>query len=495
VTQTLDLAAIGSPSPDAPAVLRPDASNVRYRQLLRIISAAQRQLEWSAKALVAVAAPRTLTGLVGYLSAIRLGHAVILVEDGSPDLWADLIATYQPELLVISPGSDVAQIAQGLGYRAPAPCAALPVWRQVNGSGSARAIHPDLAMLIRTSGSLGRPKTVRLSFDNLRANAVSIAEALHISRGDRGLASLPLDFSFGLSILNSHLAAGAATGLTSAAPSSAELWWCADQMQATSFGAVPATYRFLRASRWDPRDHPSLRRLLQAGGPLDQASLLHFARVMKRAGGDMVAMYGQTEATARIAYLPPELLAERPGSVGVVVPGGQLHIEREDGRAARDGEIGEVIYEGPNVMMGYARTRADLGDGDSQFGVLHTGDLGSIRAGFLYLAGRADRQVKVFGRRINLEQVELLLAERGVTAAAAVDGAERVLIFVKKGGDSHADAHCRAIAAHLGISHSALLVVAIDAIPRTSNDKIDHAAISHVLDQRQLRSRPATIVS
>ncbi len=484
MTQTLDLAALGRASPDAPAVLRAEGGTVRYGQLLHLVSAGQRLLEWPAKALVAVDAPRTLTGVVAYLSALRSGHAVVLVENGSAEFWADFVAAYRPELLVTPAGSDVAHLAQRLRFGSPATGAALPVWRQMNGYGSG-TIHPDLAMLIRTSGSLGRPKTVRLSFGNLRSNAVAIAEALRIRPSDRALASLPLDFSFGLSILNSHLAAGAATGLTSAAPSSGELWWCADQMRVTCVGAVPATYHFLRASHWEPRDHPSLRRLLQAGGALDKASLLHFGHLMKRAGGDLVSMYGQTEATARIAYLPPELLTERLGSVGVAVPGGRLRIQRGDGTAAGEGEAGEVVYEGPNVMMGYARERADLGEGDSKHGVLHTGDLGRLREGFLYLTGRADRQVKVLGRRVDLGQVELLLADRGVTAAAAVDAAERVLVVVERTAKGQAAAACREIAARLGLARSSLAVVAVAAIPRTPNGKTDHAAVSHALEQRR----------
>jgi long-chain acyl-CoA synthetase len=482
--QALDLAVLGHASPDDPAVLRADGGAVRYGQLLRLVSAGQRLLECPAKALVAVDAPRTLTGVVAYLAAIRSGHAVVLVENGSADLWADLIAAYRPELLVTQPGSDVARLAERRRFRAPAS-GALPVWRQVDGScGSAGTINPDLAMLIRTSGSLGHPKTVRLSYGNLRANAVAIAEALRIRPADRALASLPLDFSFGLSILNSHLAAGAATGLTCAASSSEELWWCADQMRATCVGAVPVTYQFLRASRWEPRDHPSLRRLLHAGGALDKTSLLHFARLMSRAGGDLVTMYGQTEATARIAYLPPELLTEHLGSVGVAIPGGRMRIERADGAEAIDGEVGEVVYEGPNVMMGYALARADLGAGDSQHGILRTGDLGSLRGGFLYLAGRADRQVKVLGRRVDLEQVELHLADCGVTAAVTADTHERVLVVVEKSAERRAAVQCRAIAARLGFPPGLMTVIPTDVIPRTPHGKIDYMALSHALEQR-----------
>jgi acyl-CoA synthetase (AMP-forming)/AMP-acid ligase II len=462
-------------------VLLPDGGVVRYGHLARLVGAAQRRLDWPAKALVAVDAPRTLPGVVGYLAALRSGHAVMLIEEGGERLWADVIAAYRPELLVLAPGGQPARLAEGWGYGRSAD-AALPVWFRAAGFGPSATIHPDLAMLIRTSGSLGEPKTVRLSFGNLQANAIAIAEALRIRPGHRALASLPLDFSFGLSILNSHLAAGAATGLTAAAPASAEFWWCADQMRVTCVGAVPVTFRFLRARRWEAQDHPSLRRLLQAGGALDTESIAHFGRLMRHVGGDMIIMYGQTEATARIAYLPPALLAERLGSVGIAIPGGRVRVRRPDGTAARDGQVGEVVYEGPNVMMGYARSRADLAAGDARQGVLRTGDLGCLRDGFLYLAGRADRQVKTLGRRVDLDQIELALASRGIAAAAVTGPGERIHVVVEKPSRDIAAAQCRSVTARLGLPGAAMVVAGVAAIPRTPRGKVDYAAVRRALE-------------
>jgi long-chain acyl-CoA synthetase len=482
MSSSLDLAAISRPAPDAPAVLLPDGAPVPYEHLARLVRAAQRQLDRPAKALVVVDEPRTVRGVAGYLAALRSGHAVMLIEHGSELVWADVIAAYRPELLVLAPGGQAAGLAQGWGYRRAD--AALPVWLQAAGDGPGTAIHPDLAMLIRTSGSLGAPKTVRLSYASLRANAVAIAEALRIRPGHRALASLPLDFSFGLSVLNSHLAAGAATGLTSAAPSSAEFWWCADQMRVTCVAAVPATFQFLRARRWDPRDHPDLRRLQQSGSALDTATAAHFDRLMRAVGGDLVVMYGQTEATARITYLPPELLGERLGSVGIAIPGGSVRICGPDGTQVPDGQVGSVVYEGRNVMMGYAKSRADLASGDTQHGVLRTGDLGCLRDGFLYLSGRADRQVKALGLRVDLDQVELAFASRGIAAAAVPGPGERIQVIVEKSAAGAAAGHCRSVTARLGLPGAAMVVAGVEAIPRTPRGKVDYAAVRRALEAR-----------
>jgi acyl-CoA synthetase (AMP-forming)/AMP-acid ligase II len=482
MSPSLDLTAVSRPAPDAAAVLLPDGTGVPYEHLARMVQAAQRQLDRPAKTLVVVDEPRTVRGVVGYLAALRSGHAVMVIEHGSEQVWAGIVAAYHPELLVLAPGSRPEGMARRWGYCRRA--AAGPVWLRAAGDEPGTTIHPDLAMLIRTSGSLGVPKTVRLSYANLGANAIAIAEALRIRPGQRALASLPLDFSFGLSVLNSHLAAGAATGLTSAAPSSAEFWWCADQMRVTCVAAVPSTFQFLRARRWDPRDHPDLRRLQQSGSALDTATAAHFDRLMRAVGGDLVVMYGQTEATARMTYLPPERLGERLSSVGIAIPGGSVRICGPDGAPVPDGQVGAVVYEGPNVMMGYARSRADLAAGDTEHGLLRTGDLGCLREGFLYLSGRADRQVKVLGLRVDLDQVELAFASLGVAAAAVPGSGERVQVVVEKSARDVAAGHCRSVTAGLGLPGAAIVVAGVAGIPRTPRGKVDYAAVRRTLEFR-----------
>jgi long-chain acyl-CoA synthetase len=541
---TLDLTRLSGACPDALAVLDPTGGAggygaggygaggygaLTYGELRRLADRCRRRLEWPAKALVAVDAPRSRAGLIAYLAALAAGHAVVLIEDGGEQLWTQLLETYRPELIVAQPGGAAAGHAGRRGYRPHGGDdgdggggdgddggggdgddgggggddgdvgdvvggdggggGGVAVWSRQPGRADDGPIHPDLAMLIRTSGSLGPPKTVRLSYVNLRANATAIADALRIRDRDRAMTSLPLDFSFGLSIANSHLAAGASIALTTATPSSAEFWWLLDQVRGTCAGAVPTTYRFLRSSHWEPREHPSLRRLLHAGGPLDDATLLHFAERMARAGGELITMYGLTEATARVAYLPPQRLNERLGSVGVPIPGGRIRIVRPDGKPAADGQTGEVVYEGPNVMMGYAACRADLAAGDVQHGRLRTGDRGRLQDGFLYLAGRADREVKIFGRRIAPEHIELSLAAHGVTAAVTPDGPDHLIVAIE--GNRHDLPTCRqSIADQLGLPPAALTVIELDTLPRTRNGKINHAEMRR-RPQRPIASSPS----
>ena len=185
-----------------------------------------------------------------------------------------------------------------------------------------------------------------------------------------------MHYSYGLSVLNSHLVAGGTVVLTPHSFMRPEFWRDADQERATSFAGVPYMYETLHRLRFDPARHPTLRTFTQAGGALRRDLIAHFHGRVTEAGARLVVMYGQTEATARISYVPPERLGEKIGSIGIPIPGGTLRLERVEGLETG---ASELVYEGENVMLGYAESLADLGLGDVQQGVLRTGDLGDRR--------------------------------------------------------------------------------------------------------------------
>jgi acyl-CoA synthetase (AMP-forming)/AMP-acid ligase II len=477
----LDLTTLSRAPGEACAVHRSGDDCVGYGRLRGLVARGRAVMGWPRKALVAVTAPRTLPGLLGYLAALAAGHAAFLAEETAPDSLAAFLAAYQPDLVISPAAGGTARTLATAGYRVTADDP-IPVWQATRPDTRTR-LHPELGLLMRTSGSLGTPKMVRLSFGNLHANARSIVTALGIRATDRCLTALPLDYSFGLSLVNSHLAAGASVTPTTFSPSSELFWRQSDDVGATCFGAVPSTYRFLRETGWGLCAHRSVRLLLQAGGPLDGATLSHFRTLASQDGREFICMYGQTEATARIAYLPAALAAAHQGSVGRPVPGGTIRIERPGGAEAADGEIGEIVYSGPNVMMGYARSRADLGAGQRLGGTLRTGDLGCLRQGMLYITGRADRQVKVLGRRIDLEQVERILQERGITAAAEAVTDQRLVIATRLTTET-VEAACRSLARSLNLPSSAVRPAQVADIPRTQRGKVDHATLIRDLGRR-----------
>ncbi|MFF4191498.1 AMP-binding protein [Nonomuraea sp. NPDC001831] len=382
-----------------------------------------------------------LASVLRYLAAWQTGRPIALLDpDLSAAALADLVSRFRPAALV------------GFTHAPDGP----PGPR-----GQAPDPHPDLAVLLATSGSTGNPKLVRLSREAVAANAAAIASALSIMPGEIAPTSLPLHYSYGLSVLNSHLHAGATVVLTEAGLLERSFWTHLDEHKCTSLAAVPYQYEMLRRLRFDRAEHPTIRTLTQAGGRLSPELVSLFAAQADR----FFVMYGQTEATARIAVLPPDRLADKPGSAGQAVPGGRLTI---------DG--GEVVYHGPNVMMGYAETAADLARPDDLGGVLRTGDLGRLDdEGFLYVTGRLRRIAKIFGVRVNLDDVEQLL--RDTVPVAATSGDDRVTVWAE-GLDA---AGCRNLARRLGaelrLHWSGFDVRAVERLPLLPTGKIDYRAL------------------
>ena len=273
-----------------------------------------------------------------------------------------------------------------------------------------RPLHPDLALLLSTSGSTGSPRLVRLSWENLRSNAEAIAEYLAVRPTDRAVTSLPLHYCYGLSVVHSHLLAGACVVLTDLSVADACFWDLARDTGTTTLAGVPHSFELLDRIGFAAMDLPDLRTVTQAGGRLDPDRVTALATLGRARGWDLFVMYGQTEATARMTYLPPDLAAEHPGTVGVPVPGG--HVDLVDG---------EVVYSGPNVMLGYASEPGDLALGRTT-DRLHTGDLGRwTDAGLLEITGRRSRVAKVLGHRVDLEHVERSLRAEGCDVRC-VDG-------------------------------------------------------------------------
>ena len=266
----------------------------------------------------------------------------------------------------------------------------------------AKRWHGDLAVLMSTSGSTGSPRLVRLSLDAVHSNALAIAQSLGLRSDDRAITSLPLHYCYGLSVVTSHLAVGGSVVLTDASVVDPCFWSAVRDHRVTTLSGVPHTFEMIGRLADDVLCAPSLRRVTQAGGRMAPDAVERLALHGVRRGWDLVVMYGQTEATARMAYLPPAGALETPASVGVAIPGGHIRL---DPRSDADPGVGEVVYAGPNVMMGYATNAEDLSRG-FDIDELRTGDLGRFDgAGNLEIVGRLNRLVKVHGKRIDLDHL------------------------------------------------------------------------------------------
>jgi acyl-coenzyme A synthetase/AMP-(fatty) acid ligase len=444
-----------------PALITPDET-LTYAEIAEQVDANRDPLS-DDKRLVLIGGANTPESLIAYLSAMSLGHAVLLVPGDSPANLGSVVEAYDPDV--------VFDAATGKGF----------VERR---AGTRHDLHPDLSLLMSTSGSTGSPKLVRLSNDNVVNNARSIADYLHIGEHDRAITTLPMHYCYGLSVVNSHVVSGAGLVVTDWSVVDECLWNLAAQAGATSFAGVPYTFDLLDSTDFAERDLPSLRYVTQAGGRLAPARIASYARLGRERGWDFYAMYGQTEATARMAYLPPDLAITRPEALGVPVPGASFRLEPVPESA--DAGVGELVYTGPNVMMGYAATAEDLANG-AELTELRTGDLAREHDDGTYeWVGRRSRIAKVFGLRIDLDEVERILLDEGVPACCVSVG-DRVQAFVE--WHASVSGAQEIVARRCGLPEHAIVVGRLRERPRTANGKTDHASLER---QAEMLERSAT---
>jgi acyl-CoA synthetase (AMP-forming)/AMP-acid ligase II/peptidoglycan/LPS O-acetylase OafA/YrhL len=408
----------------------------------------------------------TVTAMLG---AWRAGLPVLLTKADDGEGTARLIDTYRPAWVVRQTGGGT---ALERGAEQPA------------------AVHPDLALLLSTSGTTGATKLVRLSDGNVDANARSIGAYLGIRPDDRAITSLPLHYSYGLSVLNSHLAAGAALVLTERSAIEPEFRSLCETAGVTSIAGVPFTYELLERSDFVDWAPASLRTMTQAGGRLPAETAERFGAWMAGRGGRFFVMYGQTEATARMAFVDPATLLAKPGIIGKAIPGGEFSLVGDDGMPVAAPHVeGELVYRGPNVMMGYGEEAADLLRG-SELAELRTGDLAMVdEDGDYRLVGRKQRFVKPFGLRVSLDAIEERLAAVGVTAMVTGDDA---LIAVALRGAASADDVRSQLADWFNLPEQLFDVAELTEFPVLANGKRDYRAVLEAAKRRQADAPPAS---
>ena len=334
-------------------------------------------------------------------------------------------------------------------------------------------LYEDLALLLTTSGSTGSPKLVRQTYRNIQSNAEAIAAYLELDDTERPVTTLPMNYTYGLSIINSHLQVGATILMTDYAMNMKPFWTFMKNEKATSFGGVPFTYELLKKVRFFRMDIPNLRYMTQAGGKLSPELHKEFAEWCEEKGKKFIVMYGQTEATARMAYLPAERSIEKYGSMGIPIPGGKFLLIDVNGNEIDDIEtVGELVYEGDNVTLGYAECRADLLKGDERGGRLVTGDMAKRDAdGFYYIVGRKKRFLKIYGNRVNLDEIDRLIKATFADvdcASTGVDDHMKTYITAK----DKCDEVRQWLAATTHLSEIAFEVLFVEEIPKNESGKV-----------------------
>jgi len=262
------------------------------------------------------------------------------------------------------------------------------------------------AEIIFTSGSTGMPKGAMISHKNLIANTQSIIDYLNLSSSDIMEVVLPFYYCYGLSLLHTHLRVGGSIVLNNTFIFLGSVLNDLEKFKCTGFAGVPSHFQILlrKSDSFKKKTFPHLKYVTQAGGKLHTVFIKEFMKAQP--GINFYVMYGQTEATARLSYLPIEYLKPKLGSIGKAIPGVELKVVNQSGDLVKPGDVGEIIARGDNIMLGY------LNDTEStnqtiRNSWLHTGDLGTIdKDGFIYLTARQKEIIKVGGKRISPKEIE-----------------------------------------------------------------------------------------
>ena len=333
-------------------------------------------------------------------------------------------------------------------------------------------LYDELCLMLTTSGSTGSPKFVRQSYKNVLSNARSIVEYLELDETERPITTLPMNYTYGLSIINSHLLVGATILVTDKGLMQKEFWEFFREQKATSFGGVPYTYEMLDKLRFFRMNLPSLRYMTQAGGKLIPELHAKFADYADKNGKKFIVMYGQCEATARMGYLPAEKAIEKCGSMGIAIPGGKFKlIDGNSDEITSPYTTGELVYEGENVTLGYAECGADLSKGDERGGILQTGDMAQFdKDGYYYIVGRKKRFLKIYGNRVNLDEVDRLIKGKFESidcASAGID--DHMYLFLTD--EEKAEAVRNFVIEKTGLNSAAFKTIIIDEIPKNDAGK------------------------
>jgi len=340
-------------------------------------------------------------------------------------------------------------------------------------------INNNLSLLLMTSGSTSSPEFVRLSHKNIISNTKAISKYLKINSNDVAITTLPISYSYGFSIINTHLFMGASLILTDSSVVEKKFWDLLSENKATNFGGVPYTFEILKKMKFEKLAIPSIKYLTQAGGKLSQSLLVYFSNLCFQKKIDFIVMYGQTEASPRISYLPPNMLQQKLNSIGTSIPGGKLYLIDERHRVIDEPNIeGELVYEGDNVSLGYAKNCYELVKADLNNGVLNTGDIAKMDSdGYFYIVGRKKRFLKLYGNRVSLDHIEEKINEAGFDCAC-VGLDDQMKIYTTK--ESNIKKISFFIAEYFALSKSGFSISSIDILPRNDSGKVLYSELEKI---------------
>ncbi len=416
------------------------------------------------RTLIFILSENCIGAMAGYVASLS-GKIVPLLLSCNTDrgMLDNLTARYQPEYFWLperfSPEYNYKVVFQKFGYVL------------LSTGLKSFELNDNLSLLLTTSGSTGSPKLVRHSYSNVMENARNVAAFFELGTTERAMAILPMQYTMGLSVISSHLFAGSTLLLVNGTLTDRGFWQFFKEQRATSFTGVPYSFEVLYKLRIFRMDLPYLKLLTQGGGKLSHELFRQYAEYAENTGRKFIATYGQTEGTARMAYLPAEKSTTKTGSIGKAIPNGQLSIVDEKGVEIIETEAtGELVYRGPNVTLGYALCGEDLLKGDENNGVLHTGDIARRDIdGYYYIVGRNSRFLKLYGLRISLDESEHIIKSAFDIDCICTGNDQSMKIIITD--EPRKELIKKFIVEKTRLNHNAIEMVVVDTIPKNEAGK------------------------
>ena len=451
------------------AVTTEEGKNISYKELLKETDKLKKFLDTKNKSLVFLIGKNNLETIISYISSIHSDHAIALLDEKiDSELLENLIIKYRPDFVISEKNKKIKSQEFSL-FSDYYNFKILKNKNSVN-----KNINKNLLFLISTSGSTGSSKFVRISFENIQNNLLSILKYLPINEKDVTITTLPIGYVYGLSIFNTHLHQGARIVLNEKSVIEKRFLNLLEKEKVTSFGGVPYTFSIIDRVHKNKINFDSLKYVTQAGGKMNEKLLKNIMNLFKSNNKKFISMYGAAEATARMSYLDWKYAEDKFGSIGKPILGGEFSLENNNGQKINETNVeGELIYKGKNVCLGYANHINDLSLGDINKGILKTGDIAlKDKDDFFYLKGRKDRYVKIFGLRLNLDELEELVSNYGVENICKFDTENKINILIKENTNNFN--LIKYISGKLSLHPNVFSIKKVNQFPMTKNLKIKY---------------------
>lgn len=450
-------------SPDRIAIVDDSKETITYGQLVKKIKEIAK--EFDRDKLVFHLVSNDNNSLLTHLSMVENGvRSLILSESIDSELLNTLISTYQPNIIVSSKNykaefefNDVENKDENSIYHV---------------SDYLHNLNDKLEFLMSTSGSTGSPKLVRYKKGNLESNAKNVAITFGWDENEVSLCSLPLNYTMGLNVINSQLVVGAQVVLTNENVVSANHWNLVEEYGVTNTCGVPFTFEVMHKYRLLNKEFPTLKTLCQGGGKMTPQLFKSISEYCKKFGKRFIASFGTTETSARMMMLPPELTTEKNLSIGKPINNGKAYLIDTDNNVISEPNVqGELVYEGPNVTLGYATKAEELALDDEFKGTYKTGDIAYFdEDGFYYIVGRIKRFIKLNSNRVGLDEIENIIKSHFNIDVAATGKDDLLVIYITD--ESIKSEVANYLIQKIKLSKLFLSIRVIDEIPRNDSGKI-----------------------